>query len=123
MRSGHTPDGTRPTFPREVRLRRSVDFRRVQSRGRRARTRHLLVLYTRGRGDRTRFGLVVSRKVGNAVTRNRVKRWLREAIRRNRWRVSGCWDLAIIASPRAATAGLAAITDELITVFERLGAR
>lgn len=109
------------TFPKTARLLRSPDFRRVQGGGRRVRTRHLLVLWSRGRGGQSRFGLVVSRKVGNAVVRNRVKRWLREAIRRNRWRMDGRrLDLAIIASPRAANAGLDALERDLLFAIDRL---
>lgn len=93
----------------------------MQSRGRKLRSRHLLALVTPGREQVSRFGLVVSRKVGNAVIRNRVKRWLREAIRRNRWRVTGLWDLAIVANPGASDAGFAAIEREVIEVFDRLG--
>ncbi|MCB9793928.1 MAG: ribonuclease P protein component [Alphaproteobacteria bacterium] len=116
----------RATFPKSARLLRSPEFRRVQGGGRRIRTRHLLVLWARGRGAESRFGLVVSRKVGNAVTRNRVKRWLREAIRHNRWRLEGQrLDLAVIASPRAADAGLDALERDLLFALSKLpgGAR
>ncbi len=108
-------------LPKQARLRASSDFRRVQSRGRKLRTRNLLVLYSRGRESGCRFGLVVSKKVGNAVARNRVKRWLREAIRHHRHSVSGRWDVAVIASPRAADAGLEVLTQDLRHALDRLG--
>jgi ribonuclease P protein component len=81
------------------------------------------VLFSPGRGKGSRFGLVVSRKVGNAVKRNRVKRWLREAIRHHRAELPGPWDLAIIASPRATTAGYATLERELREVISRVGER
>lgn len=67
-----------------------------------------------------RFGLVVSRKVGNAVVRNRVKRWLREALRRqvSAWPTA---DHAVIARPRAATAGYHVLETELAAASQRLG--
>lgn len=108
-------------WQRPMRLRLSADFRRVQSRGRRIRTPHLLVLYTRGRTPESRFGLVVSKKVGNAVVRNRVKRWLRESLRHHRVDVVGAWDVAVIASPRSATAGLAVLDVEVQRALSQLG--
>lgn len=79
------------------------------------------MLYTRGRAPLSRYGLVVSKKVGNAVTRNRVKRWLRESLRHHRVGVVGTWDVAVIASPRSATAGLAVLDVEVQRALSQLG--
>jgi ribonuclease P protein component len=69
--------------------------------------------------DGTRVGYTVSRKVGNAVARNRVKRWLREAVR-----VVPQWpdgvDVVLVARADAATAGLAGIRTDLGDLLARL---
>jgi ribonuclease P protein component len=50
----------------------------------------------------SRLGLTVSRKVGNAVVRNRVKRRVREWFRRTRSSFAGSWDIIVIARRDAA---------------------
>ena len=66
-------------------IRKSDDFRKVFSRGKKRRTEHFTI-YTEKTEGCTRFGLTVSRKVGNAVVRNSVKRKLREYFRKNKGR-------------------------------------
>ena len=63
----------------------------------------LLVMgFSRSNGGRTRFGLAVSRRVGGAVVRNRVKRRLREAIRSLEF--GDGWNVTVSAREHAATA-------------------
>jgi len=76
------------------------------------------VVWHEKEGD-ARFGLAVSRKVGNAVIRNRVKRWLREAIRRQHHGLSGV-DVVFIARSHAAEAGYATLYDEVGSHLEAL---
>ena len=117
--SSDSPHG----LPRRLRLRRSNDFKRVQGGGRKVRQPALLFLWSPTRCAESRIGLTVSRKVGNAVVRNRVKRWLREALRHERGRIRGRWDVVIIAHPNAADAGLDAIREQVALAFAQVGAR
>jgi ribonuclease P protein component len=100
-------------------LRRSPDFQRAQRAGRRVHSEHLVVVYLRQPGAAARFGLAVSKKVGNSVVRNRVKRWLREAVRRQRTDVSAV-DVVLIARPSAAGAGYAVLCSEVGAALARI---
>ena len=57
------------------------------------------------------------------MTRNRVKRWLREAIRAESPSLQGCWDVVLIAHPSASDAGLEQMKVEVRGAFERIGDR
>lgn len=82
---------------RELRLRRRFDFQRVRRRGRSWPT-HLIVLVILSNDlGHNRYGFAVGKRVGGAVARNRVKRRLREAIRRLHPTLIQGYDIVIIA--------------------------
>ena len=82
----------------------------------------LLVLYARPNGlDQTRVGFAVSKRIGNAVTRNRVRRRLREALRLRLPAVQPGWDLLFIARSPLATADFAQLSAVVEQVLRRAG--
>ncbi len=93
---------------RTARLRRRRDFLEVQRRGRRVFSGELLVLALDSGSRRARIGITVSSKVGNAVERNRVKRWVREGWREQASALPPV-DLVVIARPAALAAGLGGV--------------
>lgn len=72
-------------------------------------------------GDgRARLGVTVSRRVGNAVVRTRVKRRIREWFRRNRDHAPLLRDLVVIARPAASSLAYSALESELEGALQRV---
>jgi ribonuclease P protein component len=100
------PSGGRS--PKRRRLSRSAEFERVYRQGR-SKGNRFLVLYafpreedeSRPDGEGPRLGLSVSRRVGGAVDRSRVKRVLREAFWAEARRLPGDADYVVVARPDA----------------------
>ena len=108
------------------RLHRSAEFIRLQRSGLRFQSPHF-VLYAgtlETEPERSRLGVTVSRRIGNAVIRNRVKRRVREIFRgRIRDSLAQGTSLVVIARAGAGSLATASITDELVTCARNLSAR
>ncbi len=107
------------TFPRAARLLKHADFERVYQQGRRHFSQHMTVFYRkRESGDGTRIGFTVSRALGGAVDRNRMKRRLREAVRLNLAGTAAPVDIVINPKRSLLTADFDAISKEIARAFE-----
>jgi ribonuclease P protein component len=116
--SSEPPDPGEPGVPRfsfgkERRIRRRSDFLRVQAIGQRTSTPHFVLLVApREPAACSRVGFVVTKKVGNAVQRNRIKRVCRECFRMWPDLVPDGIDLVVIARAGADELGLAEVRSE-----------
>jgi ribonuclease P protein component len=92
------------SFPKHERLRKRDDYLRVQRDGRKVHSDHfLLLMIPPAESSGTRVGVTVSSRVGNAVTRNRIKRWVRELLRRRKSDLPP-GEIVIVAKSSAAVA-------------------
>ena len=109
-------------LPARARLAQSRGFKAVYGRGRSYVT-DLIVVYVLPRpgGSRVRFGFSVGKKVGGAVQRNRAKRLMREAARTLLPRISGGYDIVVVARSSAAAASFADVRADLEKLLMRAG--
>jgi len=89
------------TYPKNERLTKRADYLDVYDKGERSINSAFICFVVRTSSDR-KFGLAVSRKVGGAVQRNRVKRFIREMYRTSRKAMKNQHKIVIIARPKAA---------------------
>jgi ribonuclease P protein component len=114
------------SFAAVDRLHRSAEFLRLQRNGARFQSPHF-VLYAGSldhEPERSRLGVTVSRRIGNAVVRNRVKRQVRECFR-NKIRDSLPTGTSIVVIARSGSGALesAALGDELAMAVRNLSGR
>jgi ribonuclease P protein component len=94
----HSPDRRlRPT----ERVQRPLEFQRVMKGGRCFRDPLLRIHFIENGRELSRLGLVVSRKMGNAVARNRLKRIFRASFREVKSLLPAPLDLVVVPSPQA----------------------
>ncbi|MBQ8506617.1 MAG: ribonuclease P protein component [Clostridia bacterium] len=103
-------------FARKYRLGENKNYRYVYRRGKSFPSRNLVLIYLKGREQK--FGFSVSGKVGNAVTRNRIRRFMREDVRRMRANLK-CGKYIFIARPALKSVPHAELTREMQNLLHR----
>lgn len=104
---------------RQHRLRHSGRIRVVRQKGHTCRNRWLALTAATGESSDSRFAFSASRRIGNAVTRNRIKRLMREAIRQHLSHIHRGWDVVLIARSRAAQASYDEIERAVVDLLQQ----
>ncbi|MEE8346693.1 MAG: ribonuclease P protein component [Dehalococcoidia bacterium] len=104
---------------RQLRLRRRKDFDAVFQRGKLLSNQKLVIRSLPNQLQHNRYGFVTSKRLGNAVVRNRVRRRLREGIRSLAARPG--WDVVISARNAAARADFHQLKTAVANLFARAG--
>jgi ribonuclease P protein component len=121
-REENPADGAQTGFPRAARLLRHSDFERVYKQGKRHFSAHMTVFYLLHEGVAlehcARIGFTVGRVLGGAVDRSRIKRRLRDAVRRRRSLLAGGVDVVINPKKSVRTVEFSVVLEEVRRAFD-----
>jgi ribonuclease P protein component len=108
-------------LPKELRIRESSEIRRILTQGRKYSGTHLILfcLTSSSLDARSRAGFLSPKKIGKAVDRNRVRRWMRETLRRHYEEIKGSHQILMMGRTSAIQAGYQAIHDEFLELCRK----
>ena len=107
-------------FPQEVRIVRSIDYREIYKAGRKIHSKKFVLFGRMNAIGHSRLGITVSKKVGGAVVRNRVKRLFREVFRRSLREIPNHFDIVVNAKTDCAGASYMELRDEFVNAAKKL---
>jgi ribonuclease P protein component len=111
---------TDESFPKGVRIRKRAEYLEIQRLGAAVHSRLFVGIVRRAEGDAgTRLGITTTKKLGTAVVRNRIRRQIREAFRRNRGALPSGVDIIVVAKRASVDATAAAIAGDLADLGRR----
>lgn len=102
-------------------LKRKKEFRYTYRAGRSAPGRYFSLIYAKSRVPEVRIGFSVSKKIGKAVTRNRVKRRMREAVTPLIPTLRKGYNIVLVAREAAVEAPFTALTDAMRAMLNKAG--
>jgi len=108
-------------FPKTDRILKRGVFRRVYEQGRKMQFRYFTAFVLEKPAHAARIGITATRKIGNSVERNRTRRLVREAFRKNKWLVPDRVDIVINVKRSLVEAGYRELEGEFITFLQRAG--
>ena len=118
------PPSARPrAFPKSERVRQRAVYLAVQGRGRKWQSASFLCFMASSPVGARRLGVTVTKRVGGAVVRNRVKRLVREVYRQNKAVFPLAADVVFVAKQRAAGLGFYEVKREIEELCARSAAR
>lgn len=105
---------------REIRISNGKDYNNIYKHGKKITGRYIIVFFTSNNRNINRFGFVASKKIGNAVIRNKYKRKLRAIVGQGDFKQTG-YDFVIIAKKNITDAEFEDIQKDFNKVFKKAG--
>ena len=102
-------------------LKENKDFRRLYYRGASDASPCLVTYAMKSRKRGVRYGITTSKKIGNAVQRNRSRRVIRAALQQLEPSISGNWDIVFVARSKTSHVKMNSVLAEMESHFRKLG--
>ena len=108
---------------RQFRLKNREDFRRLRKKGQKLSNRYALLIYVPAldKTAQSLFGFTASRRIGNAVIRNRAKRLMREGVRQRIPLVAPGWICLLVAKHHITAASSSDVAEAVDSLLNRAG--
>lgn len=106
---------------KELRINTKKEYNNIYKYGKKIPARYIIVFIMNNYQDKNRFGVVVSKKVGNAVHRNRIKRQLRAIVKDKLEGLKGGYDIVIIARKTSKNTLYDLLEKDFLQVMKRAG--
>lgn len=106
---------------KNISLKRNNDFRRLYARGKSFAGGYVVIYASKNRLGVNRIGLTVSKSIGKAVVRNRLKRLMRESYRLLEDKTAKGYDLVIVSRKRAVGKAQSQIMKDMEYAMKKLG--
>jgi len=108
------------SFSKKDRLLNRADFVLLRNTGKKIHSECFVAQILRNNRENSRLGLTISKKAGKAVTRNRLKRLIRESFRTNKQNICGFWDINIIAKKNISQCSAEKVFLSLDKIFDKI---
>jgi ribonuclease P protein component len=102
-------------------LKENKDFRRLYYRADSRASACLVTYAMKNRGNKCRYGITTSKKIGNAVQRNRSRRVIRAAFCELEGKINGSWDFVFVARGRTSGVKMQEVLKDMENHFKALG--
>jgi ribonuclease P protein component len=110
----------RNQFKKSARILKRTEFIKLSENGQKFKNEHFIAVIGPGGSETTRLGITITKKIGCAAIRNRIRRFIREYFRLNRHRITGKWDINIIARKRVFAISSNKVFSSLEKIFDDL---
>ena len=101
-------------------LKKNYEFKRLYTKGKSAASQYIVIYIRRNNSNQNRLGITVSKKIGGAVQRNRVRRKLKEIYRLSEVKLNPGHDIVIVARVKSRDAKYHELETSVLSLFKKL---